>query len=95
MTVYALAQLKIEDRAVYQRYVDRFLPVLAAYGGRLLAADETPEQIEGVWPFDKVILMVFPDRDSFRRWAGSDAYKAIARDRLAATSGPVLLIQGL
>ncbi|ABI75410.1 conserved hypothetical protein [Hyphomonas neptunium ATCC 15444] len=95
MTVYALAQLKIEDRAVYQRYVDRFLPVLAAYGGCLLAADETPEQIEGVWPFDKVILIAFPDRDSFRRWANSEDYKAIAQDRLTSASGPVLLVQGL
>ena len=38
MTVYAIAQLRIHDRARYQRYVAAFMPILARYGGRLLAA---------------------------------------------------------
>lgn len=95
MTVYALAQLKITGRARYQRYVDAFMPVLAAHGGRLLAADETPCIEEGDWPFDKAILIAFPDEATFRKWASSPEYRQIAEDRLAGASGPVLLLHGI
>lgn len=95
MPVYVIAQLKIEDRPRYQRYVERFMPVLAAHGGRLLAADEAPAHEEGDWPYDKVILLSFPDEARFRAWAASPEYKRIARDRTAATTGPVILAHGI
>jgi uncharacterized protein (DUF1330 family) len=95
MTVYAIAQISIHDEARYQRYVAEFMPVLASYHGRLLAADTGPEVIEGEWGYEKVILMSFDDRDAFRRWATSEEYRRISTDRLTATDGVVLLVRGL
>jgi uncharacterized protein (DUF1330 family) len=42
MTVYAIVQLKITDRAAYDRYQARFFDVFRKFSGRLLSADETP-----------------------------------------------------
>ena len=42
MTVYALAQISITDRAAYDRYQARFMEVFLRFRGRLLAADEAP-----------------------------------------------------
>lgn len=95
MTVYAIAQLTIHDQARYQRYVDAFMPVLAKYGGRLLAADEHPEVTEGQWDGDKVVLMAFPDREMFMTWLASPEYLRIAGDRLAAADTTGLLVRGL
>ena len=53
VTVYAIAQLIIHDRAKYQRYVAAFMPILTKHRGRLLAADEPPEVAEGPWDGDK------------------------------------------
>src|SRR5688500_14750810 len=53
MSVYALAQLTIHDRDRYQRYAARFLPILHAHGGRLLAADDHPEVLEGAWDHER------------------------------------------
>ena len=94
-TVYALAQLKIHDRERYERYVRRFPAVLARFSGRVLAADEHPVVVEGVWDRYKVVLLEFPSEDALWAWARSDEYRAIAADRLAATDGPVLLVHGL
>jgi uncharacterized protein (DUF1330 family) len=47
VTVYAIAALSIHDRLRYDRYVAVFMPVLLKYGGRLLAADERPDVVEG------------------------------------------------
>ncbi|SHM63801.1 DUF1330 domain-containing protein [Cryptosporangium aurantiacum] len=95
MTVYALAQISIHDRPRYDRYVAGFFPVLLQYGGRLLSADESPVVVEGEWGHQKAILMAFDDAESFRRWADSPEYKEISTDRVAATTGVVLLLAGL
>ena len=95
MTVYAITQLTIHDRVRYQRYVAAFMPVLTKYGGRLLAADEHPEVTEGQWAGDKVVLMTFPDRETFTTWLTSPEYREIARDRLAAADTTGILVRGL
>ncbi|HYG47740.1 MAG TPA: DUF1330 domain-containing protein [Allosphingosinicella sp.] len=94
MTVYAVAQLTITDRTAYDRYRDGFMATLQPFGGRLLAADESPRIIEGRWPGDKVVIIAFEDEAQFDAWASSPAYVRIAADRKAGSHGPVLLIRG-
>ena len=93
--VYVVAQLTIHDRERYQRYTAGFMAVLKQHGGRLLASDESPEVVEGSWERDKVVLLSFADRSAYEAWASSEAYRRIARDRIAASEGPVLLVQGI
>jgi len=47
MTVYVIVQLKMTDRASYDRYQARFFDVFRKFDGRLLSADEEPSVIEG------------------------------------------------
>ena len=95
MTAYVLAQIRIHDQARYDRYAAGFLPTLAGFGGRLLAADEAVEVLEGDWPAEKLVLIAFPDAGSAKAWAASPAYQAIAPDRIAATEGVVVLANGI
>ena len=95
MTVYAIAQLTITDRAAYNRYQARFMSVMNRYKGRLLAADEHPLVLEGQWDRDKLVLMSFPDEAAFREWADSPDYQEIAKDRKAGSSALVLLVKGI
>ncbi|HEY0435449.1 MAG TPA: DUF1330 domain-containing protein [Phenylobacterium sp.] len=95
MSAYVLAQITVRDREVYGRYAAAFLPTLIPYQGRLLAADEAPEVMEGDWPHRKVVLIAFPDAAAARAWADGPEYMAIVGDRLAASDGVALLVQGL
>jgi uncharacterized protein (DUF1330 family) len=95
MPVYAVAQISIHDRERYERYVARFMAVLTQYGGRLLAADEEADVLEGEWDHDKIIIMRFEDRPAFDKWAGSAEYQEISKDRVAATDGVVLVATGI
>ncbi|KUI19517.1 hypothetical protein AU193_12800 [Mycobacterium sp. GA-1285] len=95
MTVYAIAQLKFTDRAAYDRYQARFLEVFDRYAGRLLAADESPQILEGESDREKVVLMSFPDEAAFRAWANSPEYQEISEDRRAGADSLVMLIEGL
>ncbi|MGV0730595.1 DUF1330 domain-containing protein [Mycolicibacter sinensis] len=95
MSVYVIAQLRFTDRAAYDRYQAEFAGVFRRYSGTLLAADESPEVVEGPWDREKVVLMSFPDEDAFRQWAESPDYRRISQDRQAGADTVVLLVKGL
>ncbi|WP_375485509.1 DUF1330 domain-containing protein [uncultured Mycobacterium sp.] len=95
MTVYAIAQLRFTDRSAYDRYQAKFMEVFSGYAGTLLAADESPQVVEGQWDRDKVVLMSFPDEAAFRSWAESTEYQRISQDRRAGADTVVLLVKGL
>jgi uncharacterized protein (DUF1330 family) len=95
MTVYAIAQLTITDRAAYNRYQSRFMSVMNRYKGRVLAADEHPQVVEGQWDREKLVLLSFPDEAAFREWADSPDYQEIAKYRKAGSTAVVLLVKGI
>jgi len=95
VTVYAIAQLRFTDRAAYDRYQARFMEVFRRHPGTLLAADESPEIVEGEWDREKLVLMSFPDEAAFRAWAQSPEYQEISKDRRAGADTLVLLVKGL
>jgi uncharacterized protein (DUF1330 family) len=95
MTVYAIAQLTITDRTAYNRYQSRFMSVMNRYKGRVLAADEHPQVVEGQWDREKLVLLSFPDEAAFREWADSPDYQEIAKDRKAGSTAVVLLVKGI
>jgi uncharacterized protein (DUF1330 family) len=95
MTVYVLAQLSFTDRAAYDRYQSRFMDVFRKFDGRLLAADERPQVLEGLWQRDKVVLLAFPDESACRRFADSPEYQEISRDRRAGADTLSLLVHGI
>src|SRR5262249_31960801 len=95
VSIYAVAQLSIHDRARYDHYVSRFMRVLAGFDGRLLAAGEAPVVLEGTWPHREVGLVAVPRGRAFEGWANSPEYTEMAKDRIAATTGCVLLVAGI
>jgi uncharacterized protein (DUF1330 family) len=95
VTVYAIVQLRIHDRAPFERYVSGFMPVLSQYGGRLVATDGGPEVIEGEWTGDRVVVLAFDDRDAFSTWISSPEYQEIVTDRWAAAETTMLLVRGV
>ena len=95
MSVYLVAQLTISDRSAYARYQSRFMDVMNRFQGKLLAADEHPDVLEGSWQRDKIVLLSFPDREAFRAWSESPEYQKILKDRKAGAHATVLLVRGL
>jgi uncharacterized protein (DUF1330 family) len=94
MTVYIIVQLKMTDRAAYDRYQAQFFDVFKKFSGRLLSADEKPAIVEGAWDRDKLVLMSFPDEAAFHAWADSPEYLEISKHRKAGAQAIVLLAKG-
>lgn len=95
MPVYIINNLLIHDPGEYKTYVKAFMPTIQPYGGKVLAAQNAPQATEGQWPFDRTVLLEFPNREQADRWAGSAAYQAIALRRQAGTTSNVVVLDGL
>ena len=94
MTVYVVALLSFTDRVAYKRYRTRFMDVLQKFDGRLLAADEQAQIIEGRWDRDKIVILSFSDAIAFHRFFTSPEYQKIADDRKAGADTILLLVRG-
>ncbi len=95
MAVYVVAQLRFTGVARYRRYQERFPAVFANSGGRVLAADEAPDVLEGDWPLDKLVIMEFPDDAMARAFLDSPAYQEVSEDRRAGAAMSAVLVRGL
>jgi uncharacterized protein (DUF1330 family) len=95
MSVYVVAQSRIEDPEKLGEYVGKALPTIQANGGRVLAFDESPEVIEGQNPLPRTVIVEFPSLEVFRAWYDSEDYQAILPLRLESAPGTLIVANGL
>ena len=95
MSVYVVAQGRIENRKLLDEYVAQALPTISAHGGRVVAFDETPEVVEGTVEYPRTVIVEFATREAFRAWYDSPEYQAILPQRFAAAPGTLIVAHGL
>jgi uncharacterized protein (DUF1330 family) len=87
--------VNIHDRV---RFAQEYLPPVAAtmepFGGRVIAASDEAETIEGSVPPGRTVLIEFPDLDSAKRWYNSDAYAPLLSLRLSITTSAAVMFPG-
>ncbi|UCE25653.1 MAG: DUF1330 domain-containing protein [Candidatus Zixiibacteriota bacterium] len=94
MKCYFLAQIEISDPAEYQKYLDGFDAVFADYKGRVIAVDDDPVVLEGDWPYQRTVLMCFPDLSEARKWYDSPEYQQLVKNRHRASKANIVLVEG-
>jgi uncharacterized protein (DUF1330 family) len=95
MTHYFSAQIKINDPAEYEKYLERFDDIFSQYKGEYLAIDESPTLLEGDWNYTKSVLIKFNSKQDFEDWYYSDDYQSILKYRLKASKCDTILIEGV
>lgn len=95
MSVYVVAQGRIENRKMLDEYVAKVIPTIQASGGRILGFDESPEVVEGAIEHPRTVILEFPSSDAFRAWYDSADYQAILPLRLESTPGTLIVVNGL
>jgi uncharacterized protein (DUF1330 family) len=93
--VYAVAQIRIDDRERYREYEAGFLPIFQKYGGELVAVDDAPRLAEGEWPYTRLVVLRFEDADQADAWYRSDEYQELMKIRQESSQGVLLFAQGL
>jgi uncharacterized protein (DUF1330 family) len=93
MSVYAIAQGRIDDREQFDQYIALATPTLEAHNVKLLALDEHPTVVEGETQYPRTVILEFESSDAFFNWYNSDEYKAAREHRLSASEGRFILVE--
>lgn len=95
MSVYFIANIKVNDLAKYQQYLDRCDEVFTKYNGKYLVVDQNPTVLEGEWKYDRIVMIRFPQEADLRRWYDSPEYQEILQYRLDGAECNTLIAHGL
>lgn len=93
MSCYFIAQINIHDRDEYQKYLNGYDEIFEKYKGIVITADENPEILEGEWPFERTVLIRFPNEDEARRWYESPEYQELVKHRHRSSEANIILLK--
>lgn len=94
MAAYIIAEVEISDAVVYSSYREKVPATLAKYGGRFLARGGPAEALEGAAP-KRVVILEFDSVAAAKRWYDSPEYREARAIRQKASTGRLLLVEGV
>ncbi len=95
MSVYFVAQIRIEDEKEYQKYLERCGDVFDKFKGKYLVVENQPTILEGEWKYSRMIIIEFESEDDLRDWYESDQYQEILKFRLRAAKCDTVIVKGI
>jgi uncharacterized protein (DUF1330 family) len=95
MAAYVLFDnVEVTDPAALARYFPQAAKLVAEHGGRYIAVDAVPEVVEGDPDLTSLVLVEFPDVESFRAWYDSPEYSPLKAIRHGAARNNAVLFVG-
>lgn len=94
MSSYFIAQINIHTPDEYENYLQGYDDIFNRYQGTVLAVDEQTVVLEGDWPYQRTVVIQFPDKDALLCWYRSSEYQALARHRLRASEANIVMVNG-
>ena len=95
MAAYVIAQINVTDPETYEDYRARVPATLAAYGGEFMVRGGDQEALEGEAPSPRTVVLRFADMAAARAWHNSSEYAAAKAIRQSASTGTLLLVDGV
>ena len=95
MAAYIVAQLKVHDPAMFQRYREAVTPLIDRFGGRYRVRGGELEVLEGDWPLPRLTIIEFQSRDAARLFYESPEYQQILPLRQESARGTVAIVDGV
>ena len=94
MAAYLVVELDIQDPQSIEDYRSKALPLVAEAGGRLIALDSKPLELEN-WPATNMLIIEFPDKEAIRQLFASPEYAPLAAQRQAAAGSRIIALAGV
>jgi uncharacterized protein (DUF1330 family) len=95
MPAYWVARSKINDPVEYKKYTDRVPPIIARYGGRVLARGGRYQILEGPEKFQRFVVIEFPSLEQALACHRSPEYQeASAFRRGGAGEVELVIVEG-
>ena len=95
MAAYIVAQLKVHDPAMFQRYREAVTPLVDRFGGRYRVRGGELDVLEGQWPYPRLTIIEFQSRDAARLFYDSPEYRKILPLRQGSADGTVVIVESM
>jgi uncharacterized protein (DUF1330 family) len=92
---YIVAEIEVQDAAVYEGYKSAVAPMVTKYGGRYIVRGGTVETIDGQAPVGRVIILEFPSLSAAQTFLRSDEYQPVADIRRKSAKSRLFVVEGL
>jgi uncharacterized protein (DUF1330 family) len=95
MAAYLIADIEVKDALAYDRYRRDVGGTLEKYGGRFVVRGGAAKGVEGGWQPSRIVVIEFPSMAALETWYRSAEYKPLLDLRLAATTGRLIMVEGI
>ena len=89
-----IATITIHDPEEYKHYIQGFRAMFGGYKGEVLVVEESPQVLEGEWPFTRTAVIRFEDEAEAKRWYDSPEYRAAASHRFKSATTNLIMAKG-
>ena len=95
MVAYIVTQIEITAPETYETYRAQVPPILEKYGGEFIVRGGDMEVLEGDWPWPRMVILKFPDREAAKAWHASAEYQGPQALRQAASKANMIVVDGV
>jgi len=93
---YVIVQVSaIHDSAAYAIYRPLAGASIAAHGGRFIVRGGEAKRLEGDGPAGRNVVVEFPSVAAAKAWYNSPDYQEALKIRLAASTGSLVIVEGV
>jgi uncharacterized protein (DUF1330 family) len=95
MPAYFIAEVDVQDAALYESYRPIAAATIAEHGGRFVVRGGKTETMEGGWAPKRFVIVEFPTMAQAKAWYESPDYRKGLEIRLKASKSRAILVEGL
>ena len=96
MSAYVIGDINVTNPGTYAKYAAAVPNSSGAFGGKyLVRGPDKCRPAEGDWHPQRFVLAEYKDVETIKAWYYSDEYKELAQLRQSASTGSLLVAQGV
>ena len=95
MAGYVIAEVDVQDAALFEEYRKIVPGTIAKYGGKYVVRGGTTESKEGGWAPKRLVVLEFPTLERAREWYHSADYAPALAMRLKAAKSRMIMVEGV
>ena len=92
MATYVILNMEVTDEAAHAQFRERVADLPAAFGGRHLANTGESEVVAGEWPFNRLVVLEFPDTEQAKGYASALGAPELQEARARCVSSRTVLV---
>ncbi|HRJ29669.1 MAG TPA: DUF1330 domain-containing protein [Cyclobacteriaceae bacterium] len=95
MPAYVIVEVDIKDPVRYEDYKKLTPAIVGSFGGKFIVRGGATETLEGDWKPGRVVVIEFPSIEKAKAFYASSAYAAAKKIRMEASTGKMILVEGV